>query len=83
MMSKTHGQPAVTTSMGKEIQVFIERLERQLDLLVKFNYTTKLGGAVGNLNAHYFCYRDINWDKEFRQFLTKSFNLIEINILHK
>ena len=75
MMSKTHGQPAVTTSMGKEIKVFIERLLRQLDLLINFSYTTKFGGAVGNLNAHYFCYPEINWDKEFEQFLAKTFNL--------
>ena len=75
MMSKTHGQPAVTTSMGKEIKVFIERLENQFDLLISFNYTTKIGGAVGNLNAHYFCYPEINWDKEFNSFLTESFNV--------
>ena len=75
MMSKTHGQPAVTTSMGKEIKVFIERLTRQLDLLNNFNYTTKFGGAVGNLNAHYFCYKDINWDKELENFLNNSFKI--------
>ena len=75
MMSKTHGQPAVTTSMGKEIKVFIERLLRQVDLLDNFSYTTKLGGAVGNLNAHYFCYENINWDRELENFLFKSFNL--------
>ena len=75
MMSKTHGQPAVTTSMGKEIKVFIERLVRQLDLLDNFSYITKFGGAVGNLNAHYFCYKDVNWDQKFESFLFKSFNL--------
>lgn len=75
MMSKTHGQPAVTTSMGKEIKVFIERLVRQVDLLDNFNYTTKMGGAVGNLNAHYLCFDDINWDQEIEDFLFKSFNL--------
>ena len=75
MMSKTHGQPAVTTSMGKEIKVFNERLKRQLTLLTKFNYTTKFGGAVGNLNAHYFCYDKINWDNRFNDFLIENFGL--------
>ena len=75
MMSKTHGQPAVTTSMGKEIKVFNERLKRQLTLLTKFNYTTKFGGAVGNLNAHYFCYDKINWDNRFNDFLIENFDL--------
>lgn len=69
MISKTHGQPAVTTSMGKELRVFSERIKKQLNQLIDYNYSTKFGGAVGNLNAHYFCYESIDWDKEFDTFL--------------
>ena len=62
MISRTHGQPAVTTSMGKELMVFVSRLKAQYSKLIQINYTTKIGGAVGNLNAHVFCYDDIDWE---------------------
>lgn len=75
MISKTHGQSAVTTSMGKELRVFSERIKKQLNLLKYYNYSTKFGGAVGNLNAHYFCYESIDWDNEFDMFL-KTFGVL-------
>ena len=75
MLSRTHGQPAVTTSMGKEFLVYYSRLEKQINELNTIKYTTKFGGAVGNLNAHYFCYDTINWDEHMDAFLDIEFNV--------
>ena len=75
MISKTHGQPAVPTTLGKEFKVFSYRLEKQLKLLNDIKYYGKFGGAVGNLNAHYFAYPTIKWDEEFKGFVN-SFGLI-------
>ena len=69
MLSHTHGQPAVPTTMGKEIMVFHYRISKQLQLLKNIDYYGKLGGASGNLNAHYAAYPDYNWDKLMEQFL--------------
>jgi len=52
MLAKTHGQPASPTTLGKEFEVFVERLEDQLELLEKLPIKAKFGGATGNLNAH-------------------------------
>ena len=71
MMSRTHGQPAVTTSMGKEIKVFYSRLYKQLKKLVEYTWSTKFGGAVGNLNAHYFSYPNKHWDSFMDNFCKK------------
>ena len=75
MISKTHGQSATTTSMGKEFYVYYSRLEKQINQLEEYHYSSKFGGAVGNLNAHYFCYPDINWDNEFTNLLETEFNI--------
>ena len=64
MLAHTHGQPASPTRLGKEIQVFVERLENQLNLLKQVPYSAKFGGATGNYNAHYIAYSEIDW-KEF------------------
>lgn len=69
MISRTHGQPAVPTTLGKEFKVFAYRLEKQLKILEKVQYYGKFGGAVGNLNAHYFSYPEIDWDQEFDNFV--------------
>jgi len=61
MLAFTHGQPAVPTTMGKELSVFTYRLEEQLNYLSSVSYSTKFGGAVGNFNAHYWAYPDIDW----------------------
>jgi adenylosuccinate lyase len=71
MMSRTHGQPAVTTSMGKELKVFYSRLYKQLTKLVEYTWSTKFGGAVGNLNAHYFSYPNKHWDSFMDNFCKK------------
>jgi adenylosuccinate lyase len=61
MLARTHGQPASPTSMGKEIYVFVERLNRQLDLLHGVAFAAKFGGATGNFNAHHVAYPKIDW----------------------
>jgi adenylosuccinate lyase len=63
MLAHTHGQPASPTRLGKEIQVFVERLENQLNLLKQVPYSAKFGGATGNYNAHYIAYPGIDWKK--------------------
>ena len=61
MLARTHGQPASPTTMGKEIKVFFDRLQRQIDLLAAIPYTAKFGGATGNFNAHFAAYPDVDW----------------------
>ena len=61
MLSRTHGQSASPTTMGKEFVVFIARLERQLALLLNQDYFGKFNGAVGNYNAHLSAYPDWDW----------------------
>ncbi len=61
MLARTHGQPASPTRLGKELQVFIERLEVQSEQLRNIPFSAKFGGATGNFNAHHVAYPDINW----------------------
>jgi adenylosuccinate lyase len=61
MLARTHGQPASPTRLGKEIMVFVERLENQIKLLEQIPYSCKFGGATGNFNAHAIAYPKINW----------------------
>lgn len=61
LLAMTHGQPASPTFISKEIMVYHDRLQIQLNKLKNINYTTKFGGAVGNLNAHYFSIPNIDW----------------------
>jgi adenylosuccinate lyase len=61
MLAHTHGQPASPTRLGKEISVFVERLENQLHLLKQVPYSAKFGGATGNYNAHNIAYGNIDW----------------------
>ncbi|SHM00237.1 adenylosuccinate lyase [Mucilaginibacter sp. OK098] len=61
MLAHTHGQPASPSRLGKEIMVFVERLENQLNLLKPIPYSAKFGGATGNYNAHYIGYAEIDW----------------------
>ncbi|PRX42816.1 adenylosuccinate lyase [Salegentibacter salegens] len=64
LLARTHGQPASPTRLGKEIEVFITRLESQLNLLNKVPHAAKFGGATGNFNAHKVAYPNTDW-KEF------------------
>lgn len=74
MLSLTHGQPATPTTLGKEMMVFVERLERQRDQLAVFKMNGKFGGAVGNYMAHRAAYPKINWEAFGRTFM-KSLKL--------
>ena len=60
--------------MGKEIKVFWSRLSKQVKKLVDYEWTTKFGGAVGNLNAHYFAYPEKHWDS-FMDTFCKTFHV--------
>lgn len=64
MLARTHGQPASPTRLGKEINVYVYRLKKQLDLLKSVPCSAKFGGATGNFNAHHVAYPEIDW-KEF------------------
>jgi adenylosuccinate lyase len=61
LLARTHGQAASPTRMGKEIQVFIERIEKQLTLLETIPFSAKFGGATGNFNAHHIAFPKIDW----------------------
>lgn len=61
LLARTHGQPASPTRLGKEIQVFVVRLEEQLNLLNDIPSAAKFGGATGNFNAHKVAYPEIDW----------------------
>jgi adenylosuccinate lyase len=61
MLARTHGQPASPTRLGKEIRVFIERLDVQLEQLEEIPVPAKFGGATGNMNAHVITYPEIDW----------------------
>jgi adenylosuccinate lyase len=61
MLARTHGQPASPTRLGKEVNVFIERLKTQLGQLRQIPFSAKFGGATGNFNAHHVAYPEIDW----------------------
>jgi adenylosuccinate lyase len=71
MLARTHGQPASPTRLGKELMVFIVRLEQQLILLELIPTSAKFGGATGNFNAHYIAYPNIDWNAFGDEFLKK------------
>ncbi|MEH6406302.1 MAG: adenylosuccinate lyase [Leeuwenhoekiella sp.] len=71
MLARTHGQPASPTRLGKEIEVFIVRLEEQIKLLKTIPNAAKFGGATGNYNAHKVAYPTIDW-KEFGSSFVKG-----------
>jgi adenylosuccinate lyase len=73
MLARTHGQPASPTRLGKEIAVFVTRLEEQKTLLLSCKYAAKFGGATGNFNAHHIAYPAIDW-LQFAQ------NFVETNL---
>lgn len=83
MLSRTHGQPASPTRLGKEIRVFATRLEAQLGTLKKIPFAAKFGGATGNFNAHHIAYPEIDWHAFGDRFcenlgLTRSFPTTQI-----
>ena len=70
MLSRTHGQPATPTTMGKELQVFVHRLRRQIERIEKTEYLGKFSGATGTFSAHVVAAPDVDWIKESREFVT-------------
>jgi adenylosuccinate lyase len=75
MLAKTHGQPASPTRLGKEIMVFVNRLEQQLDMLKKTPSSAKFGGATGNYNAHFVAYPAIDWKTFGNRFVAEKLGL--------
>lgn len=75
MLAKTHGQPASPTTLGKELHVFNDRLEQQLNLLRAVPFSGKFGGATGNFNAHHVAYPDIDWVDFANAFLRTKLGL--------
>lgn len=75
MLARTHGQPASPTRLGKEIQVFVERLEEQLRLLNNIPFAAKFGGATGNFNAHHVAYPKQDWRQFGNDFVETNLGL--------
>ena len=75
MLAKTHGQPASPTTLGKEIEVYVYRLSRQLELLANTPISGKFGGATGNFNAHRTAYPSINWRAFAAGFLSNDLGI--------
>ncbi len=76
LLARTHGQPASPTRLGKEFEVFVVRMEQQLQTLIAVPYAAKFGGATGNYNAHKVAYPNINWKAFGTRFVE------EILVLH-
>ena len=75
MLAKTHGQPASPTRLGKEVMVFVYRLERQLQMLKAVPVTAKFGGATGNYNAHHVAYPEYDWRAFGSRFVAEKLGL--------
>ena len=75
MLARTHGQPASPTRLGKEILVFVERLEEQLRLLFNIPFAAKFGGATGNFNAHHVAYPSVDWKQFGTTFVENTLGL--------
>ncbi|MDR2962090.1 MAG: adenylosuccinate lyase [Bacteroidales bacterium] len=75
MLARTHGQPASPTRLGKEIAVFVERLQNQITALGAVPYSAKFGGATGNFNAHQVAYPHFDWTTFANNFVNKTLGL--------
>jgi adenylosuccinate lyase len=75
LLARTHGQAASPTTLGKEIQVFVERIDNQLLLLKQISHKAKFGGATGNFNAHVAAYPLIDWRQFADEFVTEYLGL--------
>ena len=75
MLARTHGQPASPTRLGKEIMVFIERIENQVELFIQVPFTAKFGGATGNFNAHQVAFPKKDWVKLGNEFVEGTLGL--------
>ncbi len=75
MLAYTHGQPASPTRLGKEIEVYAERLRQQYKLLKQIPVAAKFGGATGNFNAHHLAFPEVDWKKFGLEFVEKTLGL--------
>lgn len=75
MLAKTHGQPASPTMLGKEMMVFVERLQNQVNLISHVPYAAKFGGATGNFNAHFVAYPQMDWVAFGNEFVNERLGL--------
>ena len=75
VLARTHGQAASPTRLGKEIRVFSERIQQQINLLDQVPHAAKFGGATGNFNAHQVSYPHINWKEFGEQFVENTLGL--------
>jgi adenylosuccinate lyase len=75
LLARTHGQPASPTRLGKEIQVFAERLQGQLTQLKAVPFSAKFGGATGNFNAHWVAYPQVDWVNFANNFVNNNLGL--------
>jgi adenylosuccinate lyase len=69
MLAHTHGQPASPTKLGKELMVFVERIEQQVELFIGIPFSAKFGGATGNFNAHHVAFPKTDWVKSGNEFV--------------
>lgn len=76
MLAHTHGQPASPTILGKEFEVFVERLNNQIKILKEIPFMGKFGGATGNFNAHHVAYPEINWIDFANRFMIENLGLV-------
>ena len=75
MLARTHGQPASPTMLGKEMMVFVERIENQVQQFSYIPFTGKFGGATGNFNAHHVAFPKTNWNEFANRFLEEKLGL--------
>lgn len=79
MLARTHGQAASPTTLGKELMVFVVRLDEQLQLLHAIPFAAKFGGATGNFNAHHVAYPTVDWETFAQSFLENNLGLYRSN----
>ncbi len=75
MLARTHGQPASPTRLGKEIEVFITRINEQVSILINQKHAAKFGGATGNYNAHHIAYPTVDWKQFGHNFVNNTLGL--------
>jgi adenylosuccinate lyase len=75
MLARTHGQPASPTKLGKEIMVFVERIQNQVEQLIAIPFSAKFGGATGNFNAHYVTFPQTDWINFANEFVDEVLGL--------
>jgi adenylosuccinate lyase len=75
MLARTHGQPASPTNLGKELMVFVERIQSAIEQLIHIPFTAKFGGATGNFNAHHIAFPEEDWIGFSNDFLENTLGL--------